>query len=171
VITPRGPNQFLLPGMANLFVDTIQVTVLAGGERINVIPAAASARLDIRLLPDTDGAAFLAEVREALGKDCDVRVLVTAPPSAPSPASGRLYAALQKVLGAEAPVAPTFVAGFTDSRYFRERRIPAYGLSPFALSSEDVRGIHGPDEHVPLAELERGAARMRRILARYAAAP
>lgn len=171
VITASGPNRFLLPGMANLFVDTVQVTVLAGGQRINVIPAAAVARLDIRLLPDTDGAAFLAEVRQALGKDCDVRVLVTAPPSPPSPASGRLYAALQTVLGADAPVAPTFVPGFTDARFFRERRIPAYGVSPFALSGEDTRGIHGVDERIPVAELDRGAARMRRILALYAAAP
>jgi acetylornithine deacetylase/succinyl-diaminopimelate desuccinylase-like protein len=171
VITPQGPSRFLLPGMANLFLDTVQVTVLAGGERINVIPASALARLDIRLLPDTDGAAFLAEVRQALGKDCDVRVLVTAPPAAPSPPSGRMYTAMERVLGAEAPVAPTFVPGFTDARFFRERRIPAYGLSPFALSGEETRGIHGTDERIPIAELDRGAARMRRILALYATAP
>ena len=167
VVTEQGPKEFLMPGMANLFVDTVQVTVLAGGERINVIPAAATARLDIRLLPDTDGDAFLAEVRRTLGPECAVKVLVTAPPAAPSPASGRLYAALQKVLGAEAPVVPTFVPGFTDSRFFRERRIPAYGLSPFALSGEDTRGIHNPDERIPAAALDRGVERMRRILAAY----
>jgi acetylornithine deacetylase/succinyl-diaminopimelate desuccinylase-like protein len=168
VVGDSGPKAFLMPGMANLFLDTVQVTVLAGGERINVIPARAMARLDIRLLPDTDSAAFLAGVRQALGKDCDVRVLVTAPPAAPSPASGRLFAALRSVLGAIAPVVPSFIPGFTDARFFRERGIPAYGLSPFALSGQDTRGIHGPDEHIPLAELDRGTALMRRILARYA---
>jgi acetylornithine deacetylase/succinyl-diaminopimelate desuccinylase-like protein len=171
VVTESGPKEFLMPGMANLFLDTVQVTVLAGGERINVIPAASTARLDIRLLPDTDGDAFLADVRRTLGADCAVKVLVTAPPAAPSPASGRMYAALQKVLGAEAPVVPTFVPGFTDARFFRERRIPAYGLSPFALSGDDTRGIHNPDERIPAAELDRGVERMRRILAAYAAAP
>jgi acetylornithine deacetylase/succinyl-diaminopimelate desuccinylase-like protein len=167
VMTESGPKAFLLPGMANLFLDTIQVTVLDGGERINVIPATARARLDIRLLPDTDAAAFLAGVRETLGKECAVRVLVTAPPAAPSPTAGRMYAALQKALGAEAPVVPTFVPGFTDARFFRERRIPAYGISPFALSGEDTRGIHSADERIPVAEIDRGAARMRRILALY----
>jgi acetylornithine deacetylase/succinyl-diaminopimelate desuccinylase-like protein len=167
-ITESGPKEFLLPGMANLFIDTVQATVLSGGSRINVIPSRASALLDIRLLPDTDAGAFLAAVRKALGTECDVKVLLTAPPAAPSPASGRMYAALQKALGAEAPVVPTFVPGFTDSRFFRERRIPAYGLSPFALSGEDTRGIHNPDERIPLAELDRGVARMRRILAAYA---
>jgi len=170
VVTEQGPKEFLMPGMANLFVDTVQVTVLSGGERINVIPAAATARLDIRLLPDTDGDTFLADVRRALGPECAVKVLVTAPPAAPSPAAGRLWAALQRVLGAEAPVVPTFVPGFTDSRFFRERRIPAYGLSPFALSGEDTRGIHNPDERIPAAALDRGVERMRRVLAAYAAA-
>ena len=33
-----GPKEFLMPGMANLFLDTVQVTVLRGGERINVVP-------------------------------------------------------------------------------------------------------------------------------------
>jgi acetylornithine deacetylase/succinyl-diaminopimelate desuccinylase-like protein len=168
-VTESGPKDFLLPGMANLFLDTVQVTVLSGGARINVIPAQASALLDIRLLPDTDGNAFLAGVRQALGKECEVKVLVTAPPAAPSPASGRMYAAMQKVLGTEALVVPTFIPGFTDSRFFRERRIPAYGLSPFALSGDDTRGIHNPDERIPLAELDRGVERMRRILAAYAA--
>lgn len=171
VVTESGPKEFLMPGMANLFLDTVQVTVLSGGERINVIPAVATARLDIRLLPDTDGGALLADVRRTLGPDCAVKVLVTAPPAAPSPASGRLYAALQKVLGREAPVVPTFVPGFTDARFFRERRVAAYGLSPFALSGDDTRGIHNTDERIPVAELDRGVERMRRILAAYAAPP
>jgi acetylornithine deacetylase/succinyl-diaminopimelate desuccinylase-like protein len=168
VVTESGPKEFLMPGMANLFLDTVQVTVLSGGERINVIPATSTARLDIRLLPDTDGEALLADIRRTLGPDCDVKVLVTAPPAAPSPASGRLYAALQAVLGREAPVVPTFVPGFTDSRFFRERRVAAYGLSPFALSGDDTRGIHNTDERIPVAELDRGVERMRRILAAYA---
>lgn len=169
VIAPDGPREFLMPGMANLFLDTVQVTVLRGGERINVIPERASALLDIRLLPDTDAAAFLAEVKKRLGKDFDVKVLVTSPPSPASPAAGRLYQAMQRVLAADGPVVPTFIAGFTDSRYFRERGIPAYGLSPFKLGPDDSKGIHAADERIPVAEIDRGVERMRRILALYAA--
>jgi acetylornithine deacetylase/succinyl-diaminopimelate desuccinylase-like protein len=168
VITEGGPKEFLMPGMANLFLDTIQVTVLRGGERINVVPERSTALLDIRLLPDTDSAAFLAEVERRLGKDLAVKVLVTAPPSTPSPASGRLYDAMVKVLGRDGPVVPTFIAGFTDSRFFRERGIPAYGLSPFELSADDSKGIHSTDERLPLAEIDRGVERMRRILEVYA---
>jgi acetylornithine deacetylase/succinyl-diaminopimelate desuccinylase-like protein len=169
VVTPTGAKEFLLPGLANLFVDSIQVTVLDGGDKINVIPEKARARLDVRLLPDTDAEAFLAEVRKILGDDCEVEVLVTSPPAAPSPTSGPVWSALAKALGADGPVVPTFVPGFTDSRYFRERRIPAYGITPFALSGEDMRGIHNPDERIPLDELDRGVERMRRAVALYAA--
>jgi acetylornithine deacetylase/succinyl-diaminopimelate desuccinylase-like protein len=169
VIAEGGPKEFMMPGMANLFLDTIQVTVLRGGERINVVPERSTALLDIRLLPDTDSTAFLAEVERRLGKELAVKVLVTAPPSAPSPASGRLYEAMAKVLGQDGPVVPTFIAGFTDSRFFRERGIPAYGLSPFKLSPDDSKGIHSTDERIPLAEIDRGVERMVRILERYAA--
>lgn len=169
VIRPEGPAEFLLPGMANLFVDTVQVTVLQGSQRINVVPQQASARIDIRLLPDTDADAFLAGLERTLGKEFRVKVLVTSPPAPASPASGRLYEGFRTVLGQDAPVVPTFVPGFTDSRFFRERRIPAYGVTPFSLPGSELGGIHGPDERIPLAELDRGVERMRRIVAAYAA--
>jgi acetylornithine deacetylase/succinyl-diaminopimelate desuccinylase-like protein len=72
------------------------------------------------------------------------------------------------VFAREAEVVPVFIAGFTDSRFFRERGIPAYGVSPFVLDGEVLRGIHGADERIPLAELEAGVERMRRIVAAYA---
>lgn len=167
-IGPEGPRLPLMPGMGNLFLDTVQVTLLDGGDRINVIPARARARIDVRLLPDTDAEAFLAELRSALGEGLAVEVLLTAPPAAASPAAGRLYAACERVLGREAPVVPALVPGFTDSRFFRERGIPAYGLAPFALAGDDQGGVHGVDERIPLAELDRGVERTRRLVAAYA---
>jgi len=168
-IAETGPRTFLFPGMANLFLDTLQVTVLQAGERINVIPAAARALIDVRLLPDTDGEAYRAAVARALGEGLDLKVVLTSPPAAPSPAAGRLYAALAKVLGAEAPVVPAMVPGFTDSRFFRARGVAAYGVSPFALEAADSAGIHGVDERIPIAAFDRGVERLKRAVAAYAA--
>lgn len=167
-IAPDGPRTDLLPGMANLFLDSVQITVLRSGEGINSIPAEATARIDVRLLPDTDAEAFLAAVRSALGKDATVRVLLESPPAAPSSAGNAVFAALSRSLGGEAPVVPTFIAGFTDSRYFREHGVPAYGFSPFALDGEEQRGIHAPDESIPLVDFDRGVERMKRVVSALA---
>jgi acetylornithine deacetylase/succinyl-diaminopimelate desuccinylase-like protein len=167
VVGEKGPSEFLLPGMENLFLDTVQVTVVAGGERINVIPEKAHALVDVRLLPDTDGQALLTTLKQALGSELDVKVLLTCRPAPPSPAAGRLYAAMAATLGRQAPVVPAMIPGFTDSRYFREKGIAAYGLSPFVLDGNDQRGIHGTDERIPLAELDRGVERTRELLSFY----
>ena len=167
-VTPEGPQGGMLPGQANFFLDTVQVTVVEGSDRINVVPGEVSAQLDVRLLPDTDADAFLERLRGALGPGFDVEVLVSAPPSPPSPTDTRAYAAVSSVLGREGPVVPAFIAGFTDARFFRERGIPTYGVSPFILWGEELRGIHGPDERIPLRAFERGVLRMRRIVETFA---
>ncbi|HYO13627.1 MAG TPA: M20/M25/M40 family metallo-hydrolase [Thermoanaerobaculia bacterium] len=171
VIGETGPKELLMPTVSNLFVDTLQVTVLQGASKINVIPARAKARVDVRLLPDTDAEAFLARIRQALGQGFQVKVLVTSPPVPESPAGGRFYQAVERTLRADGPVVPTFIPGFTDSRFFRARGIPAYGVSPFVIASDHLRGVHGPDERIPLAALDRGVERTRRMVRLYAASP
>lgn len=165
-VEPAGPTVALMPGIANLFLDTVQVTVVETTDSINVIPAEARAQIDARLLPDTDGEAFLASLRETLGEEVEVEVLLDPPPSPPSPTSTPLYQAVAEVLGESAPVVPSVIAGTTDSRLFRQRGIPAYGIMPFALEYADRSGIHAADERIPLAELDRGVARMLRIVER-----
>jgi len=167
-ITEKGPTRMLLPGLSSLFLDSVQVTMLEGSERINVLAGEARARVDIRLLPDTDAETFLARVREALGGDVRVEVLLRGPGTEPSPTAHPVYRLLAEELGREGPVVPAFIGGFTDSRYFRRRGIAAYGISPFLLEAEDLRGIHGTDERIPLAELDRGVERMRRLVRAWA---
>lgn len=163
-IREDGPTVDLLPGLANLFLDTLQVTVLEGSDKINVVPAEASAEVDVRLLPETDAEQYLARLRGALGERLRVEVLLASPPAPASPVDHPVYRAVAGVLEDTAPVVPALVPGFTDSRYFREREIPAYGVSPFFLEPQVFLGIHGPDEAIPLAELDRGVERMRRIV-------
>jgi acetylornithine deacetylase/succinyl-diaminopimelate desuccinylase-like protein len=169
-ISPEGPNGggLLLPGMENLFLDTVQVNVLAGSAQVNVVPGRAIARVDMRLLPDTDGDAFLAEVRQRLGDDVDIEVLLTSPPLAPTSTTTAAYRQLERALATEAPVVPFFSPGFTDSRLFRARGIPAYGFSPFTIEPQDLLGIHGADERIPVAELDRGVERLQRIVQGWA---
>lgn len=158
----------LPPGLAGLFLDSVQVTVLQAGSRTNVAPPEARAQLDVRLLPATDRHAFLAELRQTLGPDVEIEVLLSAPPAPPAPTGHWGYTCVRDVLGDTAPVVPAFIAGVTDARHFRERGVPAYGVSPFAVGGADMLGVHAPNERISVAAFEQGVDRMVEIVLRCA---
>ena len=160
-----------MPGMAGYFLDTFQVTRLAASDRVNVVASEATAEVDVRLLPDTDADAWLADLRARLGRDVTVEVTLDSPPVAPSPSDTPLFAELARALGGGAPTVPAFIAGVTDSRYFRARGIAAYGVSPFALEVADLATVHGPDERIPLDVFDQGVERMKRIVRALVAPP
>ena len=168
VIQEDGPTETLAPGLPALFLDTVQVTEIDNGRGPNVVSPTARASIDIRLLPDTDAEAFLESVRETLGSRLDVEVVLTSPPVDASPADHPLFLALEDALGVRAPVVPMMMTGITDSRYFRQRGIPAYGFSPFSLDRGDVRGIHAPNESMSAEEFLRGIETLRRVIVAYA---
>ena len=156
ILSQPDPVLRLLPGLPNYLVDTIQVNVLEAGQDLNVTPDRASARIDARLLPDTDETVFLAELQELVGTDVELQVLLSAPPSPPSPTDHSFFVCLEEQLGLSAPVVPAFITAITDARYLRQKGIPAYGFSPFALRTEALRGIHSSDEHIPLDAFAEG---------------
>jgi acetylornithine deacetylase/succinyl-diaminopimelate desuccinylase-like protein len=164
VIREDGPTEPLPPGLPIYFVDTVQVTRIDGSEAVNVVAPEASAFVDVRMLPDTDGDALLAELRELLGDRLEVEVVLTAPEAPASPTDRRVYRALEETLAVRGPVVPTFISGTTDSRFFRERGIAAYGFSPFTVNSDDLGGIHAPDEYLPVDAFLRGIEMTRRVL-------
>lgn len=155
---------YLRPGQHNLFLDTIQVTVLDAGQQVNAIPDRARARIDVRALPDTDLDALLHRIRTALGDKAEVRVLLDAPPVEPSPTDSVLFRCLQSALADQAPSIPMMIAGVTDARHFRRLGIPAYGFSPFAAGLGDAQGVHGSDERLSEKIFERGVLTMTRVV-------
>ncbi len=161
------PSLPMAPGLPIYFLDTVQVTEIDNGRGSNVVSGQARASVDIRLLPDTDGDVLLAEVRELLGEDLEVEVVLDAPVVPASPRDHPLYRALEEILSIRAHVVPTFIPGTTDSRFFRWRGVAAYGFSPFAINAQDSRGVHGEDESLPLDAFLRGIETMRRILRLY----
>jgi acetylornithine deacetylase/succinyl-diaminopimelate desuccinylase-like protein len=155
--------------------DTVALTGLRSGLKHNVIPGRAEATLDVRLLPDTDAAAFLREL-EAVIDDPEVRVLLpeagVPAPSAASPFQSELFEAIAAEIERELPgsvTLPVQTTGGTDSEPFRQRGVPAYGYLPALLSAELNRTIHGPDERFPLPELERAVRVTTRVLERLVA--
>jgi acetylornithine deacetylase/succinyl-diaminopimelate desuccinylase-like protein len=143
-----------------LLHDTISLTMLSGGYKINIIPEQAEMSFDCRLLPDTDEHAFVSNI-EQIVNDPGVRLEVTWPdaPRATAPWDGTLFAALEQACLAHAPqavVTPSICVGGTDARFFRIRGVPSYGLVPCLLTADELKGFHGVDERLSIDNLGLG---------------
>lgn len=154
-----------------LLTNTCTVTRLTGSHKINVLPPKASAEIDCRLLPDEDPRRVEQLIAEKLlGEDEDegvnIRRLLSFGPGH-SPTDHWLYRALEGVLAQAYPkaaVLPKLNAGFTDSHFFRERGIAAYGFTPVILTREEGAGVHGENERISLINIKLGRSLTRAIL-------
>lgn len=149
-----------LPAIEAMLRDTVALTGLEAGQATNVAPGRARATLDVRLLPDTDLEEFLQWLRSALG-DPAIAVEVVRPPPPPgaSPLGSPFLAALEgavKAIVPDAVVVPILTPVTTDSRFFRARGVPAYGILPVVVGPQEVASIHGADERLPAEGLAAG---------------
>ena len=69
----------------------------------------------------------------------------------------------------DAAVVPSVETGFTDSHFFRDLGVHAYGFAPFLIPEEDEHGIHGNDERLSVENIRRGTGMMYEIVRRVAA--
>jgi acetylornithine deacetylase/succinyl-diaminopimelate desuccinylase-like protein len=156
---PRAPLATLEanPVLAASLRTTCVATTLAGGTRVNALPAEARATVNCRILPDET----IEQVRAVLVRVVDDPAVSIEPlepfgSGPPSEIDGPALAAVRIVAGEiwpSAPIVPLFALGATDSRFLRAHGIPAYGLNPIALTESDARRAHGVDERIPLASL------------------
>ena len=165
---PAYQKQFLTDPVQNADVrDTITPTVLQASTKTNVIPAAASAEIDCRLLPGTDPKTMLKTIDKVMNdKTLKVDVILNFPPVS-SPQRSELMSAIQTLAHHSdkgAPIVPTMAIGFTDSHYFRQKDITAYGFVPIQITPEEGHGVHGIDERIGVNELGAGIQRMVELL-------
>jgi acetylornithine deacetylase/succinyl-diaminopimelate desuccinylase-like protein len=148
------------PSINFLLRDTIAVTMLAGSQQTNVVPAEAWANVDVRLLPGADPKAFLEAIRRVVNDPA-----VTVEPQTTdfrvanwSPTNTALYGAIREVSRAyfgNVPVAPRITSGYTENQRYRPLGIDAYGFTPYASTEEEGATEHGTDERVRVEELRR----------------
>ena len=162
------------PMLHALTRNTCAVTRLGASSKINVVAPAATAELDCRLLPDQDHRLFIRELRATLDQpSVSIEVLMSFTPAV-SPTDNELYRAIETVTARRYPgstVLPAVTAGFTDSHFFRDLGIVAYGFSPAIVPSSDQGGVHGNNERVSVQNVERGWQTMLDLLETIAVAP
>ncbi|MFC1705440.1 M20/M25/M40 family metallo-hydrolase [Planctomycetota bacterium] len=151
--------QLAEPAKASVFRamlhQTITPTVLAAGEKENVIPSEARAVLDGRFLPGTASADLLREVEGFLGPHVRARIISEGQPSE-VPIDGPFYQLLARKLKEHDPAGipcPWLTVGFTDASNLSRLGTRCYGFYPLKLPPDlnFASIVHGHDERVPLS--------------------
>lgn len=165
-IDPADPASLAALGEAAGIVgatltNTLSPTMLSAGYKHNVIPSEATAGVDGRLLPGTEGD-FFRVLDSLLGDSVNRTIVSYAAPVSASHESAE-FAAMSAALRAHDPdalVLPYCMAGGTDAKSFASLGIACYGFAPgrtppgFPGSSY----VHGVDEQVPVDSLAFGVA-------------
>jgi acetylornithine deacetylase/succinyl-diaminopimelate desuccinylase-like protein len=167
---PAFVRQFVSVPRQNAAIrDTITPTVLSASSKTNVISENAYCEIDCRLLPGTDPKKFLRTIQKVIDdKNIRIDVILNFPPVS-SPQRSELMTAIEAVArrDGKAQVVPTMISGFTDSHYFRQKDLIAYGFMPISVASDEARGVHGIDERISVKELGAGIKRMIELLEQF----
>jgi acetylornithine deacetylase/succinyl-diaminopimelate desuccinylase-like protein len=140
--------------------DTANPTMLKAGYKANVIPAAAEAVIDCRVLPGRQ-AAFEREIDELIGPGI-TREWISELGSYETSFDGDLVDSMNAALlvaDPEARIVPYMLSGGTDAKAFADLGIRCFGFVPLRLPPElDFAALfHGVDERVPVDALQFGA--------------
>jgi acetylornithine deacetylase/succinyl-diaminopimelate desuccinylase-like protein len=138
----------------------ISPTKLAGGLAGNVIPAEASAVLNVRTIPGLSVEDVIERMKQCIG-DPDIEFGLAghtdeAPASDPASAMFDAIADSALAIDPELTVVPYLSTGGTDSSHLRRMGINAYGILPFPMQQSDEERMHGHDERVPVKSLHFG---------------
>ncbi|HEY3056206.1 MAG TPA: M20/M25/M40 family metallo-hydrolase [Thermoanaerobaculia bacterium] len=163
-------EKVLTPGYRSLLRDTVALTHISGGIAVNAIPANAMGDVDIRLLPGSTTEAMIGRVKEAVGKNAEVEVLLAGEPVPESPADTELFRTLARAFTSAEPgslAAPIVGGGTSDSRFFRARGVVAYGIAPFKVNYYDADTVHANDERIRARFFVEGVRLTRRIVSDF----
>ena len=130
---------------------TCVATRLEGGHADNALPQTARAIVNCRIMPGESAEQVQRTLEQVLA---DPKIVVTVTEPAVASAASPLDPAVMKPVAETSeqmwpgvPVVPSMSTGATDSRYFRNAGIAAYGVSGMFVDMDDMRA-HGKDERL-----------------------
>ena len=153
-----------------LLHNTVNATIIRGGEKGNVIPDHVTVQLDGRLLPGFAPEQMITELRQAIGDEIDLEVIrYESYPEEPDTSLFPMLAGILKEADPGAVPMPLLVPAITDGRIFARLGIQSYGFTPMKLPPgfSFFQTIHGADERIPVDAIHFGANAMYEVLRRY----
>ena len=155
---------------AALVRTTVAATMQQGGTAANVLPSQATATLNLRIALGETVAATVRRVKRRIADPLvEVTVVESSEPSPESPTDNAQFALIVDAVNASYPSAstvPYVMMAATDSRHFHRFSPAVYRFAPLEMSNAQRASIHGVDERVEIASLERGEMFHRALLER-----
>ena len=151
--------------------NTVNVTILQGGHKINVIPSEIVVEIDGRLLPGYTPDDMFQELHELVGNDIEFE-LIRYGEGQSEPNMG-FYNVLANIIQQADPngiAVPTLMPAVTDGRFFSQLGIQTYGFLPMDLYEgfDFLQAIHAADERIPVTALDFGTNAIHEAMRRNA---
>ncbi|GAC1549631.1 MAG: M20/M25/M40 family metallo-hydrolase [Herpetosiphon sp.] len=149
--------------------NTVSPTVLNAGSQMNVIPSAAEALVDARILPGWTLDMVRAELQTVFQEEVDLEFILPSTPLENDPQSP-LFETIVQVLAERDPdgtAIPTLFPAGTDAKHIAPLGVKVYGFAP-GLHPTDWSGMHGHNEQIQVASLQWGARTLFEVVARFA---
>jgi len=144
------------PSSNAMLRTTTALTVVNAGNKENVLPGRAEARVNFRILPGDSIESVHAHARKAIADD-SIEIKESGKKHEPTPispsasASYRLLAKSVRELFPGTVVAPGLMIGATDSRHFAPIADAIYRFSPVRAKAEDLPRFHGTNERISIS--------------------
>jgi acetylornithine deacetylase/succinyl-diaminopimelate desuccinylase-like protein len=142
-----------------MLYNTVTPTILKAGEKTDALAESCELILDCRLLPGETPENFLNEVQRIVNDTTVEYEVIQSAVSTESTFDTQLYRIMEQVVRQTVPQAilvPYLSPVGSDSRYFRQRGITAYGFMPVLINETELQRMHGIDERFSLDNLELG---------------
>ena len=149
--------------------NTATLTIMRGGDKVNVIPAESEAHFDARLLPTESHDNFFAKIRRLAGDEVEVeRIGADIAEPGPSRYNNVYFKGISDCIrsfkGKGTPVLPSITTGATDLRYFRNLGVTSFGFFPITLTKEEHMKMHRKDERISIENIREGLEGCREIV-------
>jgi acetylornithine deacetylase/succinyl-diaminopimelate desuccinylase-like protein len=148
------------PSYNALLRNTVTLTILKGGDKVNVIPAASQAYFDARLLPTESHEAFFKKIKKLCGDDVEIEQIGSGTSkSVPSGYNNNYFSGIRQIvkkLKGPIPVLPFLMTGASDLRYFRNLGALSYGFFPATFTNDEFLRMHGKNERISIEALKEG---------------
>jgi acetylornithine deacetylase/succinyl-diaminopimelate desuccinylase-like protein len=155
------------PRHASMLRTSVSPNIIQGGYRQNVIPSEAKVTLDVRMLPDENADAFLAQIKKVVNDPAVEAVFNGWPPTmtgqprngGESPISSEAFKVVEAAVTRhyQTTTLPTMSTGASDMAFLREKGMRCYGIGPATDIEDGPKGFgaHSDQERILEAELYR----------------